>query len=602
MNNIKPKKILNSSLKIEKLNGVDLMTKEEASDSLDETTDALTEKINRQLSRHLVLNKKVVSLLPDSRVVVQQKLEHHDKAGKSLAAQSKSLLIEGNNKVFKKESHFYPKVVNAKIHPLVASFFKLSNESIVTRYKQLNPAIDADVLRQYLAYNPKYFKWAGADLFNVFDNFGKRQMMIIETNSCPSGQKSMPLIDENQGFAGYKILLESLFKELLASPAQMKCAGDLAVVFDKNPTENSAYGIVLAELSNERVWLVENLDQDDEHLDEAERIIKWQDGIMFVRESKTNKWHPIRACLRYITQKPWKKVPLNSKTIVLNPIISCLAGGRNKIMAAYAYKSFNQSQSKLSTGLSIRLPHTLINVNKADIPALLATDWKLDGKAVVKVPYSNCGQGVYTILNKQELDEFMQINHKYDKFVVQSLIGDYPWSSARNRSTDCKNFYHIGTVPDMAQNVFVYDLRMIVTSDKQSGFKPVSMNSRRARKPLCKTLETPNQNDHDDEDPVFSSWDMLGTNLSIKIDTNMWDTEAERLLTMDCHDFNVLGLGLDDLIDGYIQTVMSVISIDKLCIELFETEADDPRYGRFNFELFKQLNPDDSLLDEIKFY
>ena len=82
---------------------------------------------------------------------------------------------------------------------------------------------------------------------------------------------------------------------------------------------------------------------------------------------------------------------------------------------------------------------------------------------------------------------------------------------------------------------------------------------------------------------------------------------------MDTNDFNVLGLGMDDLIDAYIQTVQSVISIDRLCIELLESgggSSSDPAiqaqneklFGKFNFELFKQLNPDDSLLNEIKFY
>ena len=82
----------------------------------------------------------------------------------------------------------------------------------------------------------------------------------------------------------------------------------------------------------------------------------------------------------------------------------------------------------------------------------------------------------------------------------------------------------------------------------------------------------------------------------------------ERLLTMDSNDFNVLGLGLDDLIDAYIQTVQSVISIDKLCIELLESPSIDNQeetskmFGKFNFDLFKKLNPDVSLLNEIRFY
>ena len=120
----------------------------------------------------------------------------------------------------------------------------------------------------------------------------------------------------------------------------------------------------------------------------------------------------IRACLRYVTQKPWKKLPLNSKTKMLNPIIVCLAGGRNKIMASYAYKCFNQTNLERGSGVFIRLPYSLINVDKKDIPSLLANDSMLQGKAVVKVPYGNCGQGVYTILNGHELDEFMNVNHR----------------------------------------------------------------------------------------------------------------------------------------------------------------------------------------------
>ena len=101
-------------------------------------------------------------------------------------------------------------------------------------------------------------------MFNVTDDNGKRHMIIIETNSCPSGQKSMPLLVENQRFAGYKRLLESIFADLLDADTSAKCDGDLAVVFDKNITENSAYSAVLAEMSNEKVWLVEYLDDEDD--------------------------------------------------------------------------------------------------------------------------------------------------------------------------------------------------------------------------------------------------------------------------------------------------------------------------------------------------
>lgn len=86
---------------------------------------------------------------------------------------------------------------------------------------------------------------------------------------------------------------------------------------------------------------------------------------------------------------------------------------------------------------------------------------------------------------------------------------------------------------------------------------------------------------------------MLGTNLSVKLDDLTWDTEAARLLLMDRKDFNQLGLGVDDLIEAYVQTVLATIAIDRMCCRLMKD-------GEFNFDLFRSLNDDPSLLDEIK--
>ena len=106
---------------------------------------------------------------------------------------------------------------------------------------------------------------------------------------------------------------------------------------------------------------------------------------------------------------------------------------------------------------------------------------------------------------------------------------------------------------------------------------------------------------------------MLGTNLSVKIDDE-WTTEAQRLLLMDRKDFNQLGIGIDDLIDAYIQTVLSVIAIDKMCKRLMKDneKLEAPGGGNqkdercpwfdekvFDFELFAALNPDKALLSEI---
>jgi len=54
-----------------------------------------------------------------------------------------------------------------------------------------------------------------------------------------------------------------------------------------------------------------------------------------------------------------------------------------------------------------------------------------------------------------------------------------------------------------------------------------------------------------------------------------------------------LGIGTDDLIDAFFQTVMATIAIDKLAIQLMK----DP--STFNKELFRSLNKDDALMREL---
>jgi hypothetical protein len=66
---------------------------------------------------------------------------------------------------FEPEQHFYPRVLNAQIHPLVQSFFTLGNERIIARYTHLNPQVKAEDLKEILSYAPKHFQWAGKYIF-----------------------------------------------------------------------------------------------------------------------------------------------------------------------------------------------------------------------------------------------------------------------------------------------------------------------------------------------------------------------------------------------------------------------------------------------------
>ncbi len=465
---------------------------------------------------------------------------------------------------FEGHRHWYPKALNATIHPMVHFFLNLEQDRIINRYVHLHPKVNADTLRQLLNYPCRHFLWAGADLLNVTSAGGKRQMVIIENNSCPSGQKSMPLVDDSEEQGSYKKLIQRTFDPILKKRGRLP-EGSLAVIYDKNPMETTGYAAVIADHFREAVFLVPFYEDD------PQPPVRFREGIMEVRDAN-GAWHAIRAAFRYVTQRPWNRIPLHTKTRILNPTVACLAGGRNKMMAAKAYDFFNADLH--ASGLGINIPRTIRDVSKNEIPLWVQS---LGGHAVVKVPYSNAGQGVFTIVSEKELQAFMALDFPYDRFIVQSLIGNYKWSS----TTEQGRLYHVGTIPSAKGNTYVADLRMMVSSSPK-GIRPLCVYARRAQAPLEDELK-------DGQD----SWDMLGTNLSIKLDSGGWDSDTNRLLLMDRRDFNKLGIGLDDLIEAYIQTVLSMIAIDKMAQNLYNKQ------GRFRMRLFKSLNDDPALLEEV---
>jgi hypothetical protein len=465
---------------------------------------------------------------------------------------------------FEGHRHWYDKALNATIHPMVNYFLNLSRDGIVNRYCHLHPMVSAEYLHELLNYSCKYFQWAGADLINVTSAGGKRQMVVIENNSCPSGQKSMPLLDDHKEQGSYRLLIERTFKPML-SKKRTPVKGDLAVIYDKNPMEASGYAEVIADVFGEKVWYASF------HQDAQDPGVRFTEGVLEVRDD-AGEWHPIRAAFRYVTQRPWSRIPLHTKTRILNPTVACLAGGRNKMVAAKAYDFFN---GKLEgSGLKINVPQTIMDVSKNEIPLYVA---QFGGQAVIKVPYSNAGQGVFTIVSEQELEEFMDMDFTYDRFIVQSLIGNYQWSSISSAG----RLYHVGTIPNSKGNTFVADLRMMISSTKE-GLLPLCVYARRAAKPLENEISEGK-----------ASWDMLGTNLSIKNEDGTWGSDTNRLLLMDRRDFNKLGIGLDDMIEAYIQTVLSTVAIDEMAKTLINKQ------GRFRMRLFRSLNDDEALLNEI---
>ncbi len=462
---------------------------------------------------------------------------------------------------FEPARHFYPRALNAELHPLVRFFLNLSTDRLVARYAHLHPKVVPGDLHNILTQEPKFFRWSGADLFNVTTEQGNRHMVVLETNSCPSGNKSMPISSEELEQGGYRVLMETAFVPLLARRGLPE--GGLAVIFDKNAVEVHGYAAALADLTGEQVWVCPfPSESPDQHA-------RFDDGLLSVRDVE-GKWHPIRAAMRYVTQKPWSRIPVCSKTLVFNPPIACLAGGRNKLLAAKAYEFYNAEL--MDSGLEIRCPETVRDVSKAEIPFWVK---RFGGNAVVKNPYSNAGVGVYTIVGEKELAAFMERDYAYDQFIVQALIGNHRWSSTTQRG----RLFQVGTVPNKRGEIFVADLRMMICGGKD-GFRPLATYARRAPKPLPEDFNR------------GASWDVLGTNLSTKTAAG-WSTDADRLLMMDRRDFNQLGVGLDDLVEAYIQTVLSTVAIDRMAQNLINQK------GRLRRKLFRSLNDDERLMEEL---
>ncbi|MED5373280.1 MAG: hypothetical protein VX899_19835 [Myxococcota bacterium] len=465
---------------------------------------------------------------------------------------------------YQAEAHFYPRVLNAQLHPLVKHFLGLGNERIAQRYCHLHPEADAQAVRELLATPTRILRWAGADLIHATTPKGVRRNVVIEVNSSPSGQKSMPLQVEEDERGGYAKLLERSFLPMLKRRGIPK--GALAVLWDKNEMETRGYAAILADLTQEPVLLA--------HLPASEgpECVQVDDGVLSVQDPD-GAWTPLRGAFRYVTQRPWTRLPPITRTALLNPVLGCLAGGRNKALAAQAYHRANLRRS--NQGLVIRVPETFRNVHLHSVPGLIAD---LGGVGVVKDPYSNAGQGVWTVTSPQELEAFMAFPHRYQRFIVQALVGNSEWSSTGREG----RFYHLGTVPNRKGEIFAADLRFMIGASPE-GFFPVSLYARRARAPLAPTL-----------DQGTDSWDMLGTNLSVKQADGSFTTEPERLMLMDRRDFNALGLGLDDLTEGYIQTILAVTAIDELARELLTQK------GVFRNRHFASMNPDPALNAEIR--
>ncbi len=180
----------------------------------------------------------------------QKGAQHKDQQPKPIEHRCGTFVLPDS---FEESKHFYPRVLNAHLHPMVAAFQRLGNTRIALRYCHLHPRADYQTLLNILNTQSQQFVWSGADLFNVTNPAGNRQMVLIENNSCPSGQKSMPMPAEETHSDGYHKLMQQSFLPLVQSRQKEGSLphGALAVIYDKNDMEALGYAAALADVSKE---------------------------------------------------------------------------------------------------------------------------------------------------------------------------------------------------------------------------------------------------------------------------------------------------------------------------------------------------------------
>uniref|UniRef100_A0A915L7M7 Uncharacterized protein n=1 Tax=Romanomermis culicivorax TaxID=13658 RepID=A0A915L7M7_ROMCU len=273
------------------------------------------------------------------------------------------------------KNFFYPAVLDKTLHPTVLKVLNMTNAEFARRYCQIHKKANESTLLKLMNAKVSFYRWGGADLMRAKDSKGQEKMVIIEMNSCPSGNKSVPF--KEWGFEGFSRVMANAFVPLLAQK-NLPVGGSLAVFYDvaKQRKESLAYATMLAKMTGEIVYLA-----DVGYGIELPTFLKWSPEGVCSLEIEPGTWKEMRAVFRYVTRRPWVKLPLLTKTVVLNPVIACLAGGRNKLLAAKAYEIFNDKYDK-SDGLCIHFPLSITDVTKQSIPKYAE---KMNYQLVVKI-------------------------------------------------------------------------------------------------------------------------------------------------------------------------------------------------------------------------
>jgi hypothetical protein len=537
--------------------------------------------------------------------------------------------------------HTQPRAQGAELHPSARAFLGLSAAQLAARYRQRHPAVDSAALRAALSHAPTHVFAAAAQLAHVTGGDGHARMMLLDvdttTAACGRGIAAMPLHEQAGAYTA--LLARSFMPRLRALPGSD--AGELTVVYDDDEGGGrehdcavpSGFAAALAALSGERVHLVPLRAADDVSGGGALRVRFAPDGVMEVRvaeeeepasrcsdiiiissrssdsgqemceslqqsardehsvrdeESATTadgaapplpRWVRIRGCVRHApSQRPWRGVPADTPTLLLHPLPACVAGGRasNRSIAVDAFAEHSAHALAAGTGLAVRTPHAVAHVAWRDVAAWVA---HLGGCACIKAPQrrpSGSGQrSTYMVTCDADLAAFQAAEcapgaHRgRQQYIVQALLGS-------------EQHKHVGTVPDGGKcgDVYAWSLHMTIAADAHAGgFRAVALHGARARAPLTEDSSS-------DGGGGGNAW-------RIMLDTTLDGDDDDRLMMADCRGFDAMGIGLDELVDAFVQACLAAVALDGMACRLAPGGVlSAPR-------LLSASNQDEELLSEL---
>lgn len=137
---------------------------------------------------------------------------------------------------------------------------------------------------------------------------------------------------------------------------------------------------------------------------------------------------------------------------------------------------------------------------------------------------------------------------------------------------------------NLNNQLYASTVRIIACSDP-SGFKMTAIRAARAARPFTSIRSEENK-------LLTDSIETLDEDAYI---TNLGTTgrSESRAIIIDDAAMDALAIGIDDVVDGFMQTVFSIHAIEDMC-KRFTTKD-----GELNLELLKELNPDPQLLAEL---